>query len=56
VHQIGYLVALPFQVATGMPGATALDPLEPVIAALFVVGAALLLAPLRGGRDGWDPR
>jgi hypothetical protein len=56
VHQIGYLVALAFQATADIPGATAFDAFEPVIAALFVVGAALLLAPLRGGRDGRDPR
>jgi hypothetical protein len=37
VHQVGYLVALPFQAAAGMPGATGFDVFEPVIAALFVV-------------------
>ena len=31
-HQIGYMVALPFQVAADVPGATAFDPAEPVIA------------------------
>jgi hypothetical protein len=47
VHQLGYLVALPFQVAAGVPGATAFDPLEPPIAAAFLVAAVALLAGLR---------
>jgi len=46
VHQIGYLVARPFQSAADVPGALSFDPAEPVIAALFVAGATLLLAPL----------
>jgi hypothetical protein len=49
VHQIGYLVALPVQVAAGVPGATAFDPVEPVIAGAFLLAAAaLLLAGSRG--------
>ena len=46
VHQIGYLVAMPFQAAAGVPGAVAFDPAEPVIVAMFVAAAALLLLPL----------
>jgi hypothetical protein len=48
VHQIGYMVALPFQVAADVPGATAVDPVEPVIAAGFLLAAVALLASVRG--------
>ena len=47
VHQIGYVVALPFQVAAEVPGAVALDPGEPPIAAAFLVVTAVLLAGVR---------
>ena len=43
VHQIGYMVALPFQVAAGVPGATAFDPVEPVIASGFLLAAVALI-------------
>jgi len=43
LHQVGYLVALPFQAAAGIPGAVPFDPLEPVIATLYVAATALLL-------------
>ena len=46
-HQIGYLVALPFQVAAAVPGATAFDPIEPVIATGFLLAAVTLLASAR---------
>jgi hypothetical protein len=44
LHQVSYLVALPFQATAGIPGAVAFDPLEPVIAVLYAVATALLLA------------
>ncbi|SDO69554.1 hypothetical protein SAMN04515671_1729 [Nakamurella panacisegetis] len=47
VHQVGYLVAMPFQVAAGVPGAVRTDLAEPVIIALFLIAAWLLLASLR---------
>jgi hypothetical protein len=47
VHQVGYLVALPFQASAGVPGAVAIDAAEPVIAVLFLTGTVLLLRPLR---------
>jgi hypothetical protein len=53
VHQVGYLVAMPFQVAAGVPGAVATDPAEPVIVALYLVATALLLVPL--ARKGSGP-
>ena len=45
--QLDYMTALPFQVAAGVPGATALDPAEPFIATAMLAGAAALLAGLR---------
>jgi hypothetical protein len=48
--QIGYLVAMPMQVSAGIPGATSSDPLEPVIAALFLIGAALMVGDVRTSR------
>ena len=48
LHQVSYLVALPFQAAANIPGAVAFDPLEPVIAVLYAVATAALLA----GADG----
>jgi hypothetical protein len=47
VHQLGYLVAMPFQVAADVPGATGWDPLEPLIAAAFLSAAAALLTSRR---------
>jgi hypothetical protein len=44
VHQIEYLVALPFQVNAGVPDATAFDPGEPPIVIAFLVAAVVLLA------------
>jgi hypothetical protein len=46
VHQIGYLVAMPFQAAADVPGAVNFDSAEPVIAALFIAAGTLLLLPL----------
>jgi hypothetical protein len=43
LHQISYIVAMPFQVAADIPGAVAYDPVEPVIALLYLVATALLL-------------
>jgi hypothetical protein len=47
IHQLGYLVALPFQVRAGVPDATAIDPGEPPIALAFLLAAAALLAGVR---------
>jgi hypothetical protein len=47
IQQLGYLVALPFQVRAGIPGATAVDPGEPPIALAFLLAAAVLLAGVR---------
>ena len=59
VHQVGYLVALPFQVAADVPGATAFDTIEPVIATGFLVAAvdrcwrASGAIPVTGDRHWW---
>jgi hypothetical protein len=47
LHQLSYVLAMPFQVAADVPGAVAYDPVEPVIVLLYV-GAAVLL--FRGAR------
>lgn len=47
LHQVSYVVAMPFQVAAQVPGAVSYDPGEPVIVLLYLVAAALLL---RGAR------
>ena len=49
-HQVGYMVALPFQAAANVAGATAFDPVEPVIATGFLLAAVTLLASARQGR------
>jgi hypothetical protein len=41
--QLAYLVALPVQVAAGVPGAVPFDPLEPVILAVYVGGLVSLV-------------
>ena len=43
LHQLSYIVAMPFQVAAGVPGAVSYDPIEPVIVLLYLVATALLL-------------
>ena len=43
LHQLSYMVALPFQAAAGLPGAVAFDPVEPLIALLYLLASALLL-------------
>lgn len=53
LHQLSYVVAMPFQVAAGIPGAVSYDPGEPVIVLLYLLGAALLLR--RGGARAEEP-
>jgi hypothetical protein len=43
LHQLSYIVAMPFQVAAGVSGAVSYDPVEPVIVLLYLVATALLL-------------
>ena len=45
--QLDYMTALVFQTAAGVPGATAVDPAEPLIAAAMLAGAGALLGNLR---------
>jgi hypothetical protein len=55
LHQVTYVVAMPFQVAADVPDAVLYDPFEPVIVLLYLLAAALLL---RGttGRSGHEVR
>ncbi|MFI7542347.1 hypothetical protein [Actinoplanes sp. NPDC049599] len=48
LHQVGYVVAMPAQVAAGVPGAVAHDPGEPAVVLLYVLGAVLLLRRTAG--------
>uniref|UniRef100_UPI0031E08193 hypothetical protein n=1 Tax=Saccharothrix mutabilis TaxID=33921 RepID=UPI0031E08193 len=43
LHQVAYMVALVVQASTGIAGATAFDPLEPVIAGAFLAAATVML-------------
>jgi hypothetical protein len=47
LHQITYLVAMPFQVAASVPGAASTDPAEPIIVLLYLAAAGLLLRGTR---------
>ncbi|MGH8835261.1 MAG: hypothetical protein ACRDWG_09755 [Actinomycetes bacterium] len=52
LHQVSYIVAMPFQVAADIPDAVSYDPGEPVIVLLYLVAAVLLLrGTARGGRS-----
>ena len=42
LHQLSYMVAMPFQAAADVPGAVSFDPGEPVIVLLYRVAATLL--------------
>ena len=50
LHQVSYMVALPFQAAAGVPGSVAFDPMEPFIALLYLLASALLI--FCAGREG----
>ena len=51
LHQLTYIVGLPFQVAADIPGAVSIDPAEPVIAAMYLLSTtALLLGAAHGPR------
>ncbi|MDI6909826.1 hypothetical protein [Nocardioides sp.] len=45
LHQVGYIVAMPFQVAADIPGAVSYDPGEPVVVLAYLLAAVLLLRP-----------
>src|SRR5690606_34603514 len=47
LHQLSYIVAMPFQVAAEIPAAVSYDPAEPVIVLCYLVGTALLLRGVR---------
>lgn len=51
-EQLAYFAAMPFQVLAGVPGAVWFDPLEPVVLALYVIGAVGLWL---GGRRAGPP-
>jgi hypothetical protein len=55
LHQLTYLVAMPFQVAADVPGAVSTDPAEPVIVLLYLIAATLLMLDARHptGRKRW---
>jgi hypothetical protein len=55
VQQVEYMTALVFQANADIPGASAFDPVEPVIATLYLIGSIALLARIsrdRGTIDG----
>jgi hypothetical protein len=52
LHQVSYIVAMPFQVAADVPGAVAYDPGEPAIVLLYVAASVL---PFRGARRPSPP-
>jgi hypothetical protein len=47
LHQVSYMVAMPFQVAADVRDAVSFDPGEPAIVLVYVVAAAVLLRGLR---------
>lgn len=47
LHQVSYVVAMPFQVAADIPEAVTYDPVEPVIVLLYLVATALLFRGVR---------
>ena len=48
LHQLSYVTALLAQHLGDVPGAVAIDPVEPVIIGVYIAGAVLLW---RGGRS-----
>jgi hypothetical protein len=55
LHQLSYLVAMPFQVAADVPGAVAYDPGEPVIVLLYLAASVMLLQGARRPREARVP-
>jgi hypothetical protein len=43
LHQVSYIVAMPFQVAAEIPEAVSYDPGEPVIVLVYLLGGLLLM-------------
>jgi len=55
LHQLSYVVAMPFQVAADVPGAVAYDPGEPVIVLLYLAASVLLLQGAWPRKEGRQP-
>jgi hypothetical protein len=53
LQQVEYMTALVFQARAAIPGATGFDPFEPVIIALYLTGAVVLLASVQ--KSAVDP-
>lgn len=51
LHQVAYMVAMPFQESAGVADAVSYDPAEPIIVLLYVVATALLLRGLSRGSE-----
>lgn len=51
LHQLTYLVAMPFQAVAEVPGAVAFDPFEPVIVLLYVIATVLLVQGARPPKE-----
>lgn len=47
LHQLCYVVAMPFQVAADVPGSVSFDPGEPIIVLLYLTASVLLLLGAR---------
>lgn len=56
LHQVTYVVAMPFQVAADVPDAVLYDPFEPVIVLFYLVATALLLRGTTGTSGTVAPR
>lgn len=50
VHQVGYLVAMPFQVAADIPGSVSFDPGEPFVVLAYFAAGVLLVAGIQRDR------
>ena len=48
LQQVDYITALLFQATADIPGASGFDPTEPFIAAIYLVGAVVMLKRLHG--------
>lgn len=48
LHQLGYLVAMPMQVAADVPGAVRTDPAEPLIVGVYLLAGILLVRSRKG--------
>ncbi|WP_345384912.1 hypothetical protein [Pseudonocardia yuanmonensis] len=55
MSQLDYMSALLFQAAARLPGATAFDPAEPIIAGIIIGAAVALLGTIRDGDHRPEP-